>query len=143
MCRRCYDHWWRTENLEKARKRDREYNKQWRADHPGRHYKNHKRWRSRNPHKRNEGKKRNYIIGAEHNYNSGEAYSTLEEIMILFKIIIDSKKVIIATGAKDRELAKYLGRTVQTVQARRCLIKKSPTHVSNLTSVKGKLESSN
>lgn len=71
-----------------------------------------KKFRSRNPEKRNKERKENYDRGAKYNYSSYVGYSKQEE-----KIILEFK-------GTDRELAKLIGRSVRAIQAKRVKIKK-------------------
>jgi len=168
LCKSCYGRLWRLRNLEKVRK----YNRQWREQHPdyfsayqrrwrkkhpnrektnrqkwfkahpGRQYQHNKNSRRKHPETRNRQRRKNYLIGREHNQNSGQYYSIMEMVMILFKIVVRSK-TIIAVNVTDRELAKYLERSVLAIQARRCLIRKDRDYVSTLTFIKKKLKRSN
>lgn len=71
-----------------------------------------KRFRSRNPEKRNKERNENYYIGAKYDYCSRGGYSKREDELILkFK-------------GTDRELAKLIGRSVKGIQVRRTRIKK-------------------
>lgn len=71
-----------------------------------------KRFRSRNPDKRNKERKENYDRGAKYDYCSRVSYSKREDELILkFK-------------GTDRELAKLIGRSVKGIQVRRTRIKK-------------------
>jgi hypothetical protein len=66
-----------------------------------------KPWRSKNPDKRNEQKKRNYArgrFGLPHQWNW-----TLEE-----------DELVLRAEISDRELASQINRSVQAIQVRRC-----------------------
>lgn len=71
-----------------------------------------KKFRSRNPEKRNKERKENYDRGAKYDYSSRMGYSKREDELILkFK-------------GTDRELAKLICRSVKAIQIRRGRVKK-------------------
>ena len=72
-----------------------------------------KKFRSRNPKKRNKYRKENYDKGAKYNYCSHRGYLKQEE-----ELILKSKET-------DRELAKLIGRSVKAIQAKRAKMKKN------------------
>jgi hypothetical protein len=105
ICIKCYLKWWRKEHPEK----DREYSKEYRKKHPK---------------KKIAQRKRNYERGANFKENHYIPYDDFEYQMILDKTIVDSRGRVLRKGVTDRELAKHLGRTVQAIQGKRCLLKK-------------------
>ena len=104
MCSACYKRWSRKE-------------------HPGRQYRRNKIWREKNPKLRNAQTRRNYQRGAQHATNGGQSYDDFDYQMILDKTIIDNQGRIIKECVCDRELAKFLGRTVRAIQGQRHRLK--------------------
>lgn len=120
MCSVCYQRWWRKENHEKASKDRRDYYR----THPGisREYK--QRWRTKNTELRNGQRRRNYERGAQHARNNWKPYDDFDDHMIFDKVIVDSGGTIIQENVSDRELARFIGRTVAAIQVRRHKLKK-------------------
>lgn len=138
MCQACYQRWWRKGNRAKARAYLRRYyrlhpekvketNRKSRERKP-QLYKEinrraRKRWRKKNPDLWNLQKRKNYKRGAQHDRNSGYPYDDFDNQMILDKAIINNAGEVVRTGVSDRDLAQYLGRTVQAIQVQRHRLK--------------------
>jgi len=94
-----------------------------RKAHPGRAYLYSQKWRKQNPDLRNAQRRRNYQRGARHAINGGQSYDDFDNQMILDKTIVDDPGGILKEDVSDRELARFLGRTVAAIQVQRHKLK--------------------
>ena len=137
MCRACYQRWWRAVNRSKTRKYSRLYREQlldpdiekerlklWRRKHRPKRYLYNKKWRKNHRDKRNAQRWRNYQRGTIWAVNIGLPYDDFEKQMILDKTIVDSLGKVLKENVSDRELAAFLGRSVQAIQVKRHQLKK-------------------
>ena len=122
MCRACYYTWWI--NQPGNRKRTEKNNQKWHKEHPKARYKAIKRWRKKHLDKRNLERKANYDKGAIFNINGGKIYDDSEIQMILDKVLVNENGRVIKKNVTDREIAKYIGRTVRAIQTQRSKFKK-------------------
>lgn len=77
-------------------------------------YKYTKVWRIKNPDKRNEGKKKNYAKSGGHGNRRHYTHWTQEE-----------KDLLANSQVKDFDLHQILGRSVQSIQVKRCRLRES------------------
>lgn len=83
-------------------------------------YEYHKKWRKKNPDKRNAERKRNYRRTQFANRNQGQRYDQ------------DHDWLILNSPFTDRELHKIIGRSVQAIQIRRSRLKQKLVPVGGL-----------
>jgi hypothetical protein len=84
-----------------------EYQREWKAKHPGQHYKRNREWRLSHPEGRNLDRKRYYNKSSyAKNYYRRWVWEEIQ--LILYSRLTDSK------------LSKILGRSVQSIQIKRC-----------------------
>jgi len=100
------------------------YQRLQKKEHPGRQYSYTRAWRRKNLGLRNRQRSRNYQRGAQHATNNGQPYDDFDDQMILDKTIVNDQGKVLKENVCDRELARFLGRTVLAIQAHRCYLKK-------------------